>query len=275
MPMGGRTGGPADRRTEGLLLADRPTARPPDRPVRVADFVDHTLLKAEATRADIEKLCDEARTHRFAAVCVNGCWVAMCAERLRGSGVKVATVVGFPLGATTSAAKAFETQQLVGDGAEEIDMVAAIGHVKGGEWAYVEDDIRAVVEAARGRLVKVIIESAALEPTEVIKASAIAKEAGARFVKTSTGFHPAGGATAEAVALIRLAVGDALGVKASGGIRDCAAALRMIRAGATRLGTSGGVGLVDCLGAGPLALEALLGDPDRHERVCRTGECGY
>ena len=274
MPLGGRTGGPAVSRSE-VVPADRPTARPADRPVRVADFVDHTLLKAEATRAEIEKLCAEAKTHRFAAVCVNGCWVALCADRLAGTGVKVATVVGFPLGAMTSAAKAFETQQLVKDGADEIDMVAAIGHIKGGEWAYVEDDIRAVVEAARGRTVKVIIESAALEPMEVVKASAIAKEAGAQFVKTSTGFHPAGGATAEAVALMRLAVGDALGVKAAGGIRDCATALRMIRAGANRLGTSSGVGLVDCLGSGPLALEALLGDVDGHERVCKTGACGY
>ncbi len=270
--MAGEGGG---RRASETLDRPPPPSTALDRSVRVADFVDHTLLKAEATRAEIEKLCAEAKTHRFAAVCVNGCWVALCADRLAGTGVKVAAVVGFPLGAATSAAKAFETQQLVRDGAEEIDMVAAVGHIKGGEWPYVEDDIRAVVEASRGRTVKVIIESAALEPMEVVKASAIAKEAGAQFVKTSTGFHPAGGATAEAVALMRLAVGDALGVKAAGGIRDCATALRMIRAGANRLGTSSGVGLVDCLGSGPLALEALLADVDGHERVCRTGECGY
>lgn len=276
MPIGGR----ADQRTVGWV--EQPTVSPPVRPsgrgsgeVRVADFIDHTLLKAEATRDQIEKLCAEAEQHRFAAVCVNGCWVALCAGRLRGTGVKVAAVAGFPLGATTSAAKVFETRQLVGDGADEIDMVAAIGHIKAGEWAYVEDDIRAVVEAARGRPVKVILETAALEPMEVIKASAIAKEAGARFVKTSTGFHPAGGATAEAVALMRLTVGDALGVKAAGGIRDCATALRMIRAGANRLGTSSGVALVDCLGAGPVSLDALLAEPERHEPVCKMGECAY
>ena len=242
-------------------------------PVRVADFIDHTVLKAETTRAEIDKLCAEAVEHRFAAVCVNGVWTARCAGLVRGSGVKVATVVGFPLGAMTSAAKAFETKQAVSDGADEIDMVAAIGHILDEDWDHVEDDIRAVVEAAAGRTVKVILETAALQPLTVVKAAAIAKEAGAHFVKTSTGFHPAGGATAEAVALMRLVVGDALGVKASGGVRDCATALRMIAAGANRLGTSSGVKLVDCLGAGPMPLADLLASPDKHEGVCKSGSC--
>ncbi len=236
---------------------------------RVADFVDHTLLKAEATQAEIEKLCEEAAEHHFAAVCVNGSWVKLCADLLRDTDVDVATVVGFPLGAVTSKAKAFETSDVIADGATEIDMVAAIGRVVTEDWDYVEDDIRAVVAAA-GCTVKVIIESAALEPLQVVKVSAIAMEAGAHYVKTSTGFHPSGGATAEAVALMRLAVGDHLGVKASGGVRDCATALRMIAAGATRIGTSSGVQFVKCIGAGPIALDDMLADPDRHDRVCMS-----
>src|SRR5262249_46375992 len=154
----------------------------------VADFVDHTLLKAEATRAEIVKLCQEAAQHRFAAVCVNPTWVNLCVRELRNSGVDIATVVGFPLGATTSRAKAFEAKEAVATGATEIDMVAAIGRIKSGEWALVEDDIRAVVEASRPALVKVIIESSTLTREEIIKVSALAKEAGAHFVKTSTGF---------------------------------------------------------------------------------------
>ena len=241
---------------------------------RIADFIDHTLLKPEATRAEVEKLCSEAATHRFAAVCVNPVWVPLCAERLRGSSVKVATVVGFPLGANQSGIKAAETSRAVKDGAHEIDMVAAIGLIKSGDWAHVADDIAAVVRAAAGNLVKVIIESALLTPTEIIKASALAKEAGAHYVKTSTGFHAAGGATAEAVTLMRLAVGDALGVKASGGVRDCAAALRMIASGATRIGTSGGVAMAECLGSGPLPLRELLATPASHAGQCASGRCG-
>lgn len=246
------------------------------RPVtaRMADYVDHTLLKAEATRSEIEHLCDEAAEHGFAAVCVNGSWISLCRQRLAGTSVKIATVVGFPLGATTSETKAAEARQLVELGADELDMVAPIGHILEGDWDYVEDDIRAVVDASKARTVKVILESATLEPLQIVKASAIAMEAGAHFVKTSTGFHPAGGATAEAVALMRLTVGDALGVKAAGGIRDCATALRMIAAGANRIGTSSGVRFVDCLGAGPLPLSDLLAAPDRHEAVCKTGDCG-
>ena len=230
-------------------------------PRRVADFVDHTLLKAEATRADIVKLCAEAREHRFAAVCVNPVWVDLCAGELAGTDVAVASVCGFPLGATTTDMKAAEAAEAVSRGAAEVDMVAAIGHIKGGEWRFVEDDIRAVVEACRhgGALVKVIIESAVL--------------AGAHFVKTSTGFHPAGGATVDAVRLMRLTVGDDLGVKAAGGVRDCATALAMIGAGANRIGTSSGVSFVGCLGPAPLSLAELLAKPDGHAASCRSGSC--
>jgi deoxyribose-phosphate aldolase len=242
---------------------------------RVADFVDHTLLKAEATRADVRKLCAEAREHRFAAVCVNPVWVDLCAAELSGTDVAVASVCGFPLGATTPEVKAAEAADAVARGAAEVDMVAAIGHIKGGEWRLVEDDIRAVVEACRpgGALVKVIIESAVLAPEDIVKASAVAKLAGAHFVKTSTGFHPAGGATVDAVRLMRLTVGDDLGVKAAGGVRDCATALAMIGAGASRIGTSSGVGFVGCLGPAPLSLAELLARPEAHAASCRSGTC--
>ncbi|MCC6318321.1 MAG: deoxyribose-phosphate aldolase [Gemmatimonadaceae bacterium] len=252
-----------------------PTSAPPGvrfvrQNARIADFIDHTLLKPEATLSDVEKLCDEAREHRFAAVCVNPSWVRTCADRLRGTDVQVATVVGFPLGATTSASKRAESEVAVADGATEIDMVAAIGHVKGGDWSHVADDIAAVVTGASGRLVKVIIESAALTPVEVIKVCAIAKEMGAHYVKTSTGFHAAGGASAEAVALMRMVVGDALGVKASGGVRDCEAALRMIANGATRIGTSSGVSMAKCLGPGPLPVTDLLSLASGHVGACHA-----
>ena len=237
---------------------------------RIADFIDHTLLKAEATRSEVEKLCDEAKEHRFAAVCVNSSWVRLCAQRLANTGVQVATVVGFPLGATSSAVKRCETERAVSDGATEIDMVAPIGRIKSGDWAYVADDIAAVVAGANGRLVKVIIESAALTPVEIIKASAIAKEMGANYVKTSTGFHSAGGASAEAVALMRMVVGDALGVKASGGVRDCEVALKMIASGATRIGTSSGVSMAKCLGPGPLPLTDLVSLASGHVGSCHT-----
>jgi deoxyribose-phosphate aldolase len=251
------------------LAAWTPTAGPR----RVADFVDHTLLKAEATRADVQKLCAEARQHRFAAVCVNPVWVDLCARELAGTDVAVASVCGFPLGASTSETKAAEASAAVGQGAAEVDMVAAIGHMRGGEWGYVEDDIRAVVEAARGALVKVIIESAVLSPEDIVKACTVSRLAGAHFVKTSTGFHPAGGATTDAVRLMRLAVGDDLGVKAAGGVRDCATALAMIGAGASRIGTSSGVAFVDCLGPAPLSLAELLAKPEAHAAACRTGTC--
>jgi deoxyribose-phosphate aldolase len=240
---------------------------------RIADFIDHTLLKPEATRSEVEKLCGEARDNHFATVCVNPVWVPVCHELLAGSGVGVATVIGFPLGANQPETKAAEATRAVEQGATELDMVAAIGHIKSDDWAHVARDIEAVVRAARGRLVKVIIESALLTPLEIVKASALAREAGAQYVKTSTGFNAAGGATAEAVALMRLAVGDALGVKAAGGVRDCAAALRMIAAGATRIGSSSGVGMVQCLGAGPLPLQDLLSVAEGHVAHCTAEAC--
>ncbi len=243
-------------------------------PRRVGEFVDHTLLKPEATQADIEKLCAEALEHRFAAVCVNPVWVERCAELLAKSEVAVCTVIGFPLGANTSKAKALEAADALSRGAQELDMVAAIGRIKGAQWAAVEDDIRAVVEAAAGRaLVKVIIESATLTQDEIIKSCALAKEAGADFVKTSTGFHAKGGATAQAVRLMRLVVGDDLGVKAAGGVRDCETALAMIAAGASRIGTSSGVGVASCLGPGPLPLADLLKRPHAHAASCTSGTC--
>ncbi len=234
----------------------------------IADLIDHTLLKSEATHSQINTLCSQAREHRFAAVCVNGCWVRHCASLLRGTGVRVATVVGFPLGAATTSSKTCEARQLVEEGAGEIDVVAAIGHIRDEAWDYVEEDICGVVEAVAGRTVKVILETAALEPVLIVKAAAVAKEAGAHFVKTSTGFHPAGGATPETVALLRAAVGDSMGVKAAGGIRTCADALRMIRAGATRIGTSSGIQIAHCLDSDPKPLCELVRDPRRHEPVC-------
>ena len=240
---------------------------------RIAEFIDHTVLKAETTRGEIEQLCAEAREHEFAAVCVNPVWVPLCAGLLKGSRVALATVIGFPLGANQPESKGAETALAVRQGATEIDMVAALGHIKSGDWNHVADDISAVVRAASGTLVKVIIESAHLTPVEIIKASAIAREAGAQYVKTSTGFHAAGGASAEAVALMRLVVGDTMGVKASGGVRDCATALRMIANGATRIGTSSGVAMSQCLGRGPLPMRELLASPHTHSGRCASGAC--
>lgn len=225
---------------------------------RVADFIDHTLLKAEATAREIDTLCDEAIEHRFAAVCVNPSWIQRCAQRLNASSVQLATVIGFPLGATSTKSKQRETEIAIDDGATELDMVVALGRLKSAEWSYVADDIAAVVDAARDRLVKVIIESATLTPDEIVHVCTVAHGAGAHYVKTSTGFHPAGGASAEAVALMRLVVGDALGVKASGGVRDCVTALRMIANGATRIGTSSGVAMAQCRGAGPRPVRELF-----------------
>ena len=259
-----------ENRESGLHATDLAWLRPPPSS-RVADFVEHTLLKAEATRSGIDRLCDEALDHRFAAVCVNGAWVPRCVRRLKGSGVMVVGVVGFPLGAMESSAKALEAKTLVNAGADELDVVAPVGHILDEDWDYVEDDISTVVRAAAGRAVKVILETAALPPLQIVKASALAKEAGARFVKTSTGFHPAGGASVEAVALMRAAVGDGCGVKAAGGIRDCHSALRMLAAGATRIGTSSGVSLAQCLAADRHPLAELIADPVKHDKVCRLG----
>lgn len=236
----------------------------------IQGVIDHTLLRPEAGPADIEMLCTQALEWEFAAVCVNGAWVSRCAERLQGSGVRVVGVVGFPLGAVTPAAKAREARELVDAGADELDMVAALGQIRSGAWREVEDDIRGVVASAGGRVVKVIVETAALEPLEIVTAALVARRAGAAFVKTSTGFHPSGGATVEAVALLRHAVGGDLGVKAAGGIRDCVSALRMISAGASRIGTSAGIPLVTCLGRSRTEWRELVANPEGHAAECTT-----
>lgn len=210
----------------------------------IASYIDHTLLKPEATEEQVMKLCVEAREYGFASVCINPSFVELAASMLQTSKAKVCTVVGFPLGANTTAIKAEETRQAIRDGAEEIDMVINIGALKSGDAKRVEDDIRAVVEAAEGKLVKVIIEACLLNREEKILACQLSEKAGAHFVKTSTGFST-GGATAEDVALMKEVVGDRLGVKASGGIRDLAAAERMIEAGATRIGSSNSVVIVN------------------------------
>ena len=211
----------------------------------LAGAIDHTLLKPEATPAQIEALCREAREHRFAAVCVNPRYVSLCVRALEGSGVGVCTVAGFPLGATTSASKAAEARQAVRSGAAEVDMVLAIGELKAGDERTVRRDIAHVVRAchARGAICKVIIETALLTDAEKVRACRIALSAGADFVKTSTGFARSG-ATVYDVLLMRRTVGEAAGVKAAGGIRTLADALKMLTAGASRLGASAGVQLV-------------------------------
>jgi len=211
----------------------------------VAGLIDHTLLKPDATAADIETLCREAVEHRFATVCVNPTWVALAARRLRGTGVGVCSVVGFPLGATTADVKAYETRRAIVDGATEIDMVINVGALKSGELRLVEQDIEAVATACRacGVTSKVIIEAALLTDDEKVTACTLAKAAGADFVKTSTGFGP-GGATVADVALMRRVVGDTMGVKAAGGVRDLGQVQAMVAAGASRVGASAGVRIV-------------------------------
>jgi len=211
----------------------------------LAAMIDHTLLKPDATPDQIAQLCYEARKHSFASVCVNPTHVKLCAQLLKGSPVKVCTVIGFPLGATPPEVKAFETQQAIDEGATEIDMVINIGAIKAKDYETTARDVRAVVRAAhaKGALVKVIIEAALLSDEEKVAACLIAKEAGADFVKTSTGFGP-GGATAADVALMRKVVGPGMGVKAAGGIRNLLDAQNMIAAGADRIGASAGVKIV-------------------------------
>ena len=215
----------------------------PSSPSELARYIDHTLLKPEATAKDIERLCAEALEHRFCAVCVNGSRVALALHQLEDTDVKVAAVVGFPLGAMDSDAKRYETEAAIDAGAQEIDMVINVGRFKDGDDAFVLREIRDVVEAADGRPVKVIIETCLLTREEKIRACQLIVESGAQFVKTSTGFNSAG-ATLEDVKLLRETVGPKFGVKAAGGVRDLATALAMIEAGATRLGTSNGVTIV-------------------------------
>jgi len=224
----------------------------------IAHLLDYTLLRPEATRDDVLRLCDEAAAASTCAVCVNGAWVSTCVERLRGTGIRVAAVVGFPLGAGGSAAKAAEAAGAVADGATELDMVLALGRAKAGDWRAVTEDVALVVSAARGALVKVVVESAVLDSAELIRACAVAVAGGARFVKTSTGFHPAGGATVEAVRRMRDAVGAAIGVKASGGIRTAEQGVAMIAAGASRIGLSSLSGLKPIIGPGAPPLHEIL-----------------
>ncbi len=225
----------------------------------IARLVDYTVLRPDATRADVERLCDEAAAADVVAVCVNGAWVRGCVERLQGTPVRVAAVVGFPLGAAASAAKAAEAAIAAGDGAAELDMVMAIGAAKAGQWQAVADDVAAVVAASPRALVKVILETALLRPDEIARACDAAQQGGAAFVKTSTGFHSAGGATTDAVAAMRQAVGPQFGVKASGGIRTADAAVAMLRAGANRIGASSLAGFGGLVGPGAPLLEELLG----------------
>jgi deoxyribose-phosphate aldolase len=209
----------------------------------MAQYIDHTLLKPEATRTEIVKLCREALDNRFYSVCINPSYVRTAVEELKGSAVKVCAVIGFPLGATTTAVKAFEAGEAVENGAAEVDMVIHVGALKTGNEKYVRDDIFAVVRAAKGKTVKVIIETGLLSNEEKVLACRLAKEAGAHFVKTSTGFGP-GGASIADVQLMRETVGPEIGIKASGGVRTPEAARQMIEAGATRIGTSSGVVII-------------------------------
>ena len=211
----------------------------------MAKYLDDTLLKADATPEQIVKICEEAKTYGCPSVCVNSSYVPLVAKELSGSEVKTCCVIGFPLGACTSESKAAETADSIEKGANEVDMVIQIGRAKAGEWDYVKSDIEAVVKAAAGKaIVKVIIETCLLTDEEKIKACQIAKEAGADFVKTSTGFST-GGATVEDIRLMRETVGKDMGVKASGGVRDFEKAQAMIDAGATRIGTSSAAGILN------------------------------
>ncbi|HEY7697970.1 MAG TPA: deoxyribose-phosphate aldolase [Vicinamibacteria bacterium] len=211
----------------------------------LASLIDHTLLKPEATEEQIRKLCSEAAEFHFATVCIQPTWVRLATGLLSGTGVSVCTVAGFPLGANTQDVKAYEARRAVFDGAAEVDMVINIGALKSRDYRTVEEDVRGVVRACHegGALTKVILETALLTREEKIKASTLAAAAGADFVKTSTGFGP-GGATVEDVALMREVVGEKIGVKAAGGVRDRATAEEMVKAGANRIGASAGIRIV-------------------------------
>lgn len=211
--------------------------------MRVAPLVDHTLLKPETTGTQVATLCREAREYGFAAVCVNPVFAALAVAELKGSNVKPGTVIGFPTGAVTTGTKTAQTREAVADGAMELDMVIAVGRLKEKNFSYVRDDISAVVAAADGRCVKVIIETCLLTDEEKVAACRIVVDAGAQFVKTSTGLA-GGGATVEDIVLMRNAVGPAFGVKASGGIRTLPDVLKLVAAGANRIGTSSGVAIV-------------------------------
>ena len=211
--------------------------------IELAGMIDHTILKADATTSQIDKVCQEAKQYNFASVCVNSSWISRCAELLKNSDVMVCTVIGFPLGAASTPAKAAEAIAAVQQGADELDMVINIGHLLDSEFEFVKNDIAGVVNAASGKTVKVIIEICYLNNEQIVKVCQLCKEAGAHFVKTSTGFGT-GGAIVETVRLMRQTVPD-LGVKASGGIRTREDALRMIEAGASRIGASAGITIVE------------------------------
>lgn len=207
-------------------------------------MIDHTILKPEATEAAVQKIIDEAKEYNFFSVCINPCWVAFASEQLADTDVAVCTVIGFPLGANTPEVKAYEAADAIKNGANEVDMVINIGALKSQQYDYVRQDIKRVVDAAKGKaLVKVIIETALLTDEEKVKACELAKEAGADFVKTSTGFST-GGAKVADIRLMRETVGPDMGVKASGGVHNAEEALAMIEAGATRIGASTGVAIV-------------------------------
>lgn len=211
--------------------------------MNIASYIDHTVLAADAAKSKIEQICLEAKEHHFASVCINSCWVPMAAEILKDTGVNVCTVVGFPLGAMSTKAKAYEAKVAVEEGATEVDMVINIGALKSGMYKEVEDDIRACKEACGDKVLKVIIETCLLTDSEKVMACELSEKAGADFVKTSTGFSKAG-ATVEDVALMRRTVSDKVKVKAAGGIRNFETAKAMIDAGADRLGCSAGIAIV-------------------------------
>ncbi len=212
--------------------------------MKKSKYIDHTVLKQDAVKSDIVTLCNEAKENDFASVCINPYWIPVAKEILDGTGVDVCTVIGFPLGANATATKAFETKQAITDGATEIDMVINVGALKDKDYDAVYNDIKAVVEAANGTLVKVIIETCLLTDEEKVKACELSVKANAHFVKTSTGFST-GGATKEDIALMRKTVGPNVGVKASGGVRTPEDFDAMIEAGATRIGTSSGIKLIN------------------------------
>ncbi|HEP1798081.1 TPA: deoxyribose-phosphate aldolase [Streptococcus suis] len=212
--------------------------------MKLNEYIDHTILKPETTQEQVEKILAEAKEYDFASVCVNPTWVALAAESLKDSDVKVCTVIGFPLGANTPAVKAFETKDAISNGADEIDMVINIGALKTGNYDLVLEDIKAVVAASGDKLVKVIIEACLLTDDEKVKACQLSQEAGADYVKTSTGFST-GGATVADVALMRKTVGPDMGVKASGGARSYEDAIAFIEAGASRIGASSGVAIMN------------------------------
>ncbi len=224
----------------------------------IGALIDHTLLRPEATEADILALAEEAIRLGLGTICVNGQWVRLATRRLEGTPVRVAAVIGFPLGASGAVTKAAETRLAVMDGAAELDVVISLGLAKAGRWELVRDELAVVIGAARRRPVKAILETVTLTPEEIVRACDAALQAGVAMVKTSTGFHPKGGATEDAVRLLRKSVGRRAGVKASGGIRTAAEALAMLRAGASRIGTSATAAWTGVVGPEALPLAQLL-----------------